>query len=173
MVVKYSDMIQTISEATGLSHHRVRLLMKACSEVYQEAIFEGKDIDCGLFKIGYTLPKGSIYKNKEVDWAGMEREVYSITGIDYGIVKIVLTQYKSLLTSNVLNGNAVTIKGIGYLYPEEFEDGSTDIRYRISPSLLKCEEAEFVAMKDGKMTIQTLTSDDVRLSMSVNLLSKA
>lgn len=172
MVVKYSDMTNKISDATGISYHRVRLVMKECSAVYQDAIQDGKDIDCGVFKIVYTLPKGLIYKNKTVDWAEMEREVYRRTQIDYNTVKIVLTQYKSLLVTHVLNGNDVTVKGIGYLYPTELDTKETDIRYRIAPSLtnLKCGEREFVVMDKGVMKIHTYKGEQLRLSMSVNVL---
>lgn len=144
--------------------------MKECSTVYQEAILEGKDIDCSIFNIIYTLPKGMIYKNKEVNWSEMEREVYKRTGLSYGDVKIVLTQYKHMLTNYVLNGQSVTLKGVGYLYPKELEDGSTDIQYRIAPSLEKCGDSEFVVMEDGKMQVNTYNGEDLRLSMNVNLL---
>lgn len=172
MVVKYRDMIEIISESTGLSFHRVRLIVKECSTVFQEAIQDGKDIDTGIFKIVYTLPGGLIYKNKEVDWAEMEGEVYRRTGLDYGDVKIVLTRYLTMLTGYVLNGQSVTLKGVGYLYPKELEDGTTDIQYRIAPSLTnkKCGEREFITMENGAMTVGTYSGEDLRLSMSVNLL---
>lgn len=172
MVVKYSDITDIISEATGLSYHRVRLVMKECSAVYQDAIQEGKDIDCGVFKIIYTLPKGVIYKNKTVDWDEMEREVYRRTEIDYGDIKVILNQYRNMLVNYVLSGQAVTIKGIGYLYPTELGDGVTDIRYRIAPSLTntKCGNSEFVVLDNGVMKVKTYNGEQLRLSMSVNLL---
>lgn len=172
MVVKYSEITDIISEATGLSFHRVRLIMKECSTVYQDAIQEGKDIDCGVFKIVYTLPKGVIYKNKLVDWEEMEREVYKRTKIDYGDIKVVLSQYKSLLVNYVLSGKSITIKGLGYLYPKELENGETDIQYRIAPSLtnMKCKASQFVVIYKGVMTVKTYSGEQLRLSMSVNLL---
>lgn len=173
MVVKYSDMIRQISESTGISYHRVRLIVKESSTVYQDAIKEGKDIDTGIFKIIYTLPGGMIYKNKEVGWEEMEREVYARTGLSYGDVKLVLTQYLTMLTNYVKNGQAVTVKGVGYLYPEVLEDSTTDIDYRIAPSLTKrkSDGSEFVVMNNGVMEVAMYSAESLRLSMSVNLLS--
>jgi len=173
VVVKYSEITEIISESTGLSYHRVRLIMKECSSVYQDAIYEGKDIDCAIFTVNYTLPRGMLYKNKVVDWDEMEREVYRRTELDYGDIKVVLTQYKTMLTNYVLNGQSVTLKGVGYLYPKTLEDNTTDIQYRIAPSLtnLKCKESEFIEMDNGVMKVSTYTGEQLRLSMEVNLLT--
>lgn len=171
--VKYSEMIKIISEATGISFYRVRVIVKECSTVYQEAISKGKDIDTGIFKIIYTLPRGMIYKNKEVNWEEMVQCVYKSTGLDYGDVKLVLSQYKALLVNYVKNGKSVTLKGVGYLYPEIMDDNTTVIGYRIAPSLtnLKCGSGEFVVMEDGIMRVGTYSGEQLRLSMSVNLLN--
>lgn len=171
MVLKYSEMNDRISYATGYSKHRVRTVMKECSQVYQDVVLEGKDIDCGVFTIKHHLPRGIIYKNKIVDWDEMTRIVYSRLNLDYEEVSIILTHYKNLLIREVLKGQSITLKGIGYLYPKELEDGTTDIQYRIAPSLEKSESTEYVVIEDGAMVINKIDGKDLRFSMSVNLLT--
>lgn len=171
-VVKYSTMIKDISLSTGISFHRTRLIIKESSDVYQDAIKEGKDIDTSIFKIRYTLPGGVIYQNKEVGWDEMEREVYRRTGLPYEEVKVILTHYRLMLEDYVRSGRSVTVKGIGYLYPRELEDGQTDIDYRIAPSLtnLKCDDREFVILGEGTLRVHLFNGEELRLSMGVNLL---
>lgn len=146
--------------------------MRECSLVYQEAILEGKDIDCGIFSIKHQLPGGVIYRNKVVDWEEMTRIVYNRMDLDFADVSIILTQYKNLLKREVLKGQSVTLKGVGYLYPEDLEDGTRNIGFRIAPSLEKGGLTEYVVIEDGVMVIRTIEGEELRFSMGVNLFNE-
>lgn len=172
MVLKYSEMNDIITYATGYSKHRVRTVMKECSLVYQESILEGKDIDCGIFNIKHQLSGGIIYRNKVVDWDEMTRLVYSRLDLDFTDVSIILSQYNNLLKREVLKGNSVTMKGVGYLYPEDLEDGTRNIGFRIAPSLKKSGLTEYVVIEGGVMEVKSIEGEDLRFSMGVNLFNE-
>lgn len=172
LVLKYSEINDIITYATGYSKHRVRTVMRECSLVYQESVLEGKDIDCGIFNIKHQLPGEVIYRNKVVDWDEMTRLVYNRMDLDLADVSIILSQYQNILQREVLKGQSVTLKGVGYLYPKDLEDGTRNIDFRIAPSLEKGKESEYVVIEEGVMKVRTIKGEDLRFSMGVNLFNE-
>lgn len=172
-VVKYSTIIDSIVVETMKSRHMVRTVLKEISQVIQDYIEEGVGVEVqGLFDIKYSLPKtkGVLYKNKVKSWEDIVTEVYRRVNHNvrytYLDVKLVADVYILRLKSLVEIGKSITLKGVGYIYVKEDDEG-VYLDCRISPSLEKSDNSVFIVI-EKEPVFRKIGRDGILLSMTIS-----
>lgn len=166
----YKELINYVANRTGVSKHRTWKVLKEYSYVLKDQVKKGNKISIEpLLTITFTTGQGLIYENKEVNLQDQIELVSENLGIPFLDVKNLIVTYVQRIYDRIQEGYQVNIKGISYLIPSKDKEGNIVCVPRVSPSMEKPDEADFVlSTSEGHIILKSLTGDDLRFRIDIS-----